>query len=354
MKRTWSIVCAVLTAACGDAGSDDATKSEASCGINTAYAGDDACLVPPPPDEGMQIHVGPKDYQDAADVDTFLLEPGGESSECWTVHTPNDVDVYFQTYELRGRPGTHHIINTMYRTELADGGFGPCQDPGTGTNPDILANLPSASRAHMPRLAVAPENQGIAQLVPARAPIQADMHYFNTGSEPILREFWLNLYFVPAAQVTDSPDLIRGMGGLSWNATPIAPGTRQVYSYACPIESDGRILSLFGHTHAHGLRETAFIRRASGDRQKVFEQYDYQEPQMFQYDSIATNPSFSTSSPGAHSGPLEVFAGDALEWECEVDNNTDRGLTYTNDVFYGEMCNIWGQSVGVVIDCIMP
>jgi hypothetical protein len=242
----------------------------------------------------------------------------------------------------------------MYRTELADGGFTSCRDPGVGADPDILDNLPSASRPDIARSAVAPENAGIAQLVPARTPMQADMHYFNTSTGSVLREFWLNLYFVSAERVTDSPRLIRGMGGVSWNVTPIPPGTRQVYAYSCPIEGDGRILQLFGHTHAHGIRETAWILRGSGQRQKVFEQYDYQDPQIFNYDSITTNPAFSENAPGAHSGILEVTSGDVLEWECEVDNDTDRGLMYTNDVFYGEMCNIWGQTVGSTIDCVLP
>ena len=53
------------------------------------------------------------------------------------------------------------------------------------------------------------------------------------------------------------------------------------------------LIQLLGHTHAHGIRETAHIRRANGERVKVFEQYDYLEPQIFMYDSLTQNPMFS-------------------------------------------------------------
>jgi hypothetical protein len=189
--------------------------------------------------------------------------------------------------------------------------------------------------------------------VPARAPSQADLHYFNATDQPILREFWLNLYLIPKESVKENPIQIRGMGGLSWNTSPIPAKTRKVYAYSCPITSDGRIVNLLGHTHAHGVRETAWIRHASGDRAQVFEQYDYRNPQIFYYDSIARNPAFSADQPGALSGLLAVKAGDVLDWECEVNNDSAVGLTYTNHVQTGEMCNIWGDSVGPKINCVL-
>jgi hypothetical protein len=34
------------------------------CGLDTGYAGDENCILPPPPDKGFQLHVGPDDYDD--------------------------------------------------------------------------------------------------------------------------------------------------------------------------------------------------------------------------------------------------------------------------------------------------
>ena len=53
-------------------------------------------------------------------------------------------------------------------------------------------------------------------------------------------------------------------------------------------------------------------------------------------------------------GILNVKAGDSLDWECHIVNDSDVGLTYMNEVKTGEMCNLWGKSVGPLINCVIP
>ena len=51
---------------------------------------------------------------------------------------------------------------------------------------------------------------------------------------------------------------------------------------------------------------------------------------------------------------LEVQSGDALDWECHVINDSAVGLDYSNHVTTGEMCNMWGASVGIPkLDCVL-
>ncbi|MFI5306226.1 MAG: hypothetical protein ACHQ53_02675 [Polyangiales bacterium] len=323
------------------------------CNIDSGFPDDNACLLPPSPDEGMQIHIGPTDYKDSAQINKFIFHPGQEASECWTFHTPNTDKVYYQTFVLSGRAGTHHIIDTMYSVQLTDGGFSMCLDGGTGMSSSIIDNLPGASKAYMPRGNVAPENADLGRSIPPNAASQADMHYFNFTQGDILREFWMNIYFVDASQVKQEGTQIRGMGGFSWSYMPIAPGTDKTYSYSCPITADGRIVSLLGHYHSHGKQFTASIKHADGQVDKVFEMYDYLDPAIFQYDSITTNPMFSDSAAGAVSGILNVKAGDTMLWDCHIINDSMVGLTYTNAVKTGEMCNLWGESVGPKINCLL-
>lgn len=325
-----------------------------ACNIDSGFPDDNACILPPAPEEGMQIHIGPTDYKDSDQINKFTLKAGQETESCWTFHTPNDKKIFYQTFVLSGRSGTHHIIDTMYKVEMTDGGFTMCSDGGTGTNSNIIDNLPGASKPYMPRVPVAPENADIGRAVPPNTPSQADLHGFNFTDKDLLREFWLNIYYVPEAQVKQEATQIRGMGGLSWNSMPIAPGTDKTYSYKCAVPSDGRIMSLLGHYHAHGKQFTASIQRASGEVQKVFEMYDYLDPAMFQYDSITTNPDFSATAGGAVSGILEVHAGDTVLWDCHVVNDSMTALRYVNQVKTGEMCNLWGQSVGTKINCLVP
>jgi hypothetical protein len=320
------------------------------CNLHTKFPGDDACLGVPDPDKGFQIHIGPDDYDDPAQIAKFSMKPGAESSECYMKKMPNMTEVLYLVYELSGRPGTHHIINTLRADDLPED-WGRCVSfaPG-GSN---LGSIGGASKSHMPPMPIAPENENLGIPLAAHIQAQHDMHYFNLTDAPILREFWMNLYYVKADGDTIRPNRIAGLGGLGWNTSPILPGVHTVFSYECPISADGRIIQLLGHTHAHGIRETAHIRHKNGERMKVFEQFDYLEPQIFMYDSLTRNPAFADGQAGAKTGLLEVVAGDVLEWECEVNNDSKTALRYVNEVKTGEMCNIWGMSVGPAISCFL-
>jgi hypothetical protein len=198
----------------------------------------------------------------------------------------------------------------------------------------------------MARSAIAPEYAHVGRTLPPNTILSADMHYFNFTDKEIVREFWLNLYAPAAGAVTQQADIIRAYGGLIWNREPIMPGTDQVYQYECPISGNGSIMTLIGHYHAHGKRLTASLKRASGQIDRVFEMYDYLDPAVFDYNSVTANPSFTASTAGAVSGPLMVASGDVLQWECHIINDGNVPLRYTNEVKTGEMCNMWGYSVG--------
>jgi hypothetical protein len=287
-----------------------------------------------------------------AQIETFLFQPNEESSECYMQKTPNAEEITYLQWEFSGRPGTHHVINTLWATAKPDG-WGTCEQNFFGPQSGRIGSLGGASRPYMPPMPIAPENEGLGVALGPNVQGQFDMHYFNLTDKPILREFWLNVYFKDPATVKERPIGIMGLGGLAWLLTPIQPGAHQTYTYECPMDTDGRVIELLGHTHAHAIRETAWIKRAGGGEMlKVFEQFDYLEPQIFYYDSVQQNPAFSESSPGAFTGILDVKAGDALVWECEVHNDSMSPLRYVNQVQTGEMCNIWGSTVGPTLSCI--
>jgi hypothetical protein len=321
------------------------------CGLNTGYPSDDACISAPAAEEGIQLHVGPKDYKDEAEIAKFVMAPGEESSECWTFHAQNTEKVWYQTSLLSGRAGTHHIINTMYdEATYPDAPFARCGDSTKATG-----SLPGASKAYMPRTHVAPEYEHVGRSLSPKATVQSDMHYYNFTEKPLLREYWMNLYYAKAEDITQEADQIRGMGGFSWNQTPIAPGTDMVYKYSCPVKGEGFILNLLGHYHSHGKRFTASIQRAAGGTDKVFEMYSYLDPATFEYNTVVKNPNFAENTAGAVSGQLAVHNGDTVLWECHVVNDSDVGLRYINEVKAGEMCNLWGASLGIEkLNCLIP
>ena len=304
----------------------------------------------------MQIHIGPKNWDDPEEVAKYVMKPGEESSECFTVTTPNDKTIHYQTSTLSGRAGTHHIINTLYK---GDGslpeGSAKCIGEGGGDMANSLGSLQGASKPYMPRLVVAPEYAHVGRAIPAHTRVSSDMHYYNFTDHDIVREYWLNIYFAKDEDITEEASQIAGLGGFSWNRTPIPPMTDKTYSYSCPIKGNGHILMLLGHYHAHGKHFTASLtRKASGKNEKVFEMFDYMEPAQFEYNTVVKNPTFAEGSAGALSGRLEVFDGDVINWDCHIVNDSDVALKYVNEVKTGEMCNLWGSSIGITpISCYL-
>lgn len=327
-------------------------RGTGSCvGLDSGFPGDEACLPAPEPGDGIQIHVGPADYKNVGD---YLFPAMLENSQAKNFITPNDADLYYQGWVVSARTGTHHIIDTCYMQTLdPNAPFGPALDPGIGSVPNSF-RIPGASKPYMPRSPVAPENASLGAKLPAKSNCQADMHYFNFTAMPVLREMWMNLYTKPQDQIMAEAQGIRGMGGTSWIFAPIPAGSRMVYKYQMPaqnVEADARIVSLLGHYHAHGVRFTAWLNDT-----KVFEMFDYNDPQIFYYNSVTKNPEFAPElmQPGATSGILSVKAGDILKWECDINNDGPTGLSYTNEVKTGEMCNLWGGAVGAKFDAVLP
>lgn len=339
----------------------DHTKDiRGTCNLNTGFPDDHACIAPPKPGEGFQIHVGPKNYDDPEEIAKFVIKPGEEKTECYTLRLDNEQELIYQTHTLSGRAGTHHIINSGWTGELPTDmftvGCGAAANPLDANAPMQTGLLPGASKAYMQRRPVAPEYADVARRIPAKALMTSDMHYYNFTDKDILREYWINVYFPPeGTEIKRFSEDIVAFGGLGWNLEPIQPGTDMVYKYECPIVGNGFITNLLGHYHMHGKRFGVSIKRANGTSEKVFEMYDPADPAVFDYNSITTNPTFSDVAPGATSGILPVSDGDLLQWECHIINDSNVALGYTNEVQTGEMCNTWGYTVGTQpLQCGLP
>jgi hypothetical protein len=207
----------------------------------------------------------------------------------------------------------------------------------------------------MARSKVAPEYEHVGRKLPAGAKLQSDMHYFNFTDKDIIREYWMNLYFAPPGKVTEYADILVGFGGTGWNEEPIQPGTDMVYNYECPFVGNGFLMNLLGHYHAHGKQFVGSIKRTDGTIEKVFEMFDYLDPAVYDYNSVTQNPPFSPNTSGAVSGQIPISDGDVLQWSCHIINDSDAPLAYTNEVKTGEMCNIWGYTVGTeALRCFLP
>jgi hypothetical protein len=322
-----------------DAKADESTIEKPAmdeCDLETSYAGDEFCILPPPADKGFQLHIGPEDY---ANPDAkYLLQPGEEVTSNFSATSTNDEKVFFYFRQFRMRPGAHHnIITTRGASDAAgtDGGR------RIGTVNALVEDNPKGN-------IIAPENQGVGIPLEAHSDINVSLHSINSTDKPLLREIWVNFWYRDPSEVTEPTEELFQAGGREGTRFAIGPREDTVLGpFRCNIEGDGRMLWFYGHRHANNVRFSAW--RIRGDQKDLFyEAYDWEETLVLEYASTVENPMADreTQIEGGWSGILDVKQGDQLEWECHVINKTDGTLRFTNNTFTGEMCIMDAELVG--------
>jgi hypothetical protein len=313
---------------------------DADPSYKTGLEGDEYCILPPDPAKGFQVHIGPSDY--AKPEAKYVLKPGDETNDNFPAMSGNESDVYYFYRQYRMRPGSHHLI-----VSKAGGTSSPF---GDGSRLGGSQNLAKDN----PELANVPEeNKDVGALLPAKTALSVNLHYINTTTKDLVQEAWINFWYKPEAEVKEKSVEMFAMGGLAMN---IQPGEHVVLGengkFSCQVTTAGRVLSLYGHRHASTLRFSAW-RKRNGVRELVYEDYDWHDPLVLEYNSTTTNQPHNpqTMSGGGHSGVLDLQPGDALEWECEVDNQTGVPLRFVNETLTGEMCILIGDTVGPKVGC---
>jgi hypothetical protein len=325
---------ALVAAACGQEGPGETATG---CRLATGYAGDDSCILPPDPTVGFQLHYGPTRYDDPTAVAEFLLAPGQEATDCVYVKTPNATSVFTHEYHARMRPNSHHLV-LFGLDEAADDGHRAC---GLGAKSRYLAGAQSV-RLDIPdpTQAQAPEDDGAAMLLLASTQVALQLHFINTTDHPILREAWVNFVYSSPDEVKLLIDPIFFIGGLGMN---IPPGTKTLIEGTATAPRDLRVMMLTGHRHAHASRFSAW-KVADGERTLIYEDYSWHDPLVLNLNSVVHNPvaDAAMATSGGASGDLFLHAGDRIDWECDVDNDTNAPLKFANEVFTAEMCNLFG------------
>jgi hypothetical protein len=337
MRRSFKLFCWVSAfgpVAFGCSGADappDHTAGENGCGLSTRWEGDELCIAPPPPEQGFQVHYGPSNYDDPNDFDKYLLDPGAETDIDVPMTAGNTNDIYFYKRQYRMRPGSHHLI-----VSTTGAGSTLSAERRLGGSQNVSKDNPSGD--------IAPENVGIGMLLSANANLNLNLHHFNVGAEQILREAWVNFWYVDPASVTQEAKEM-----FLWATGPsLAPGESTVVLGRRAIEQDGRVLTMYGHRHSNNVRFSAYRVRA-GTRELVYEDYDWEEPAVFEFNSLTTNPAPDPVDKiaGAYSGVLDLRVGDSLEWECEIVNARSITISFgQNEAITSEMCILVGDTVG--------
>ncbi len=315
-------------------------SAEACDDFETPYPGDEFCLRPPKKGTGIQLHVGPKSYDDPDDVEPYLVQPGEEVTECYFLKTSNTENEFYFPRKIRMRPGSHHLISYIIGEDVPDG-WGDCN---IGDRRGSFGGAETPIVDYPTNNIEAPENVGLGKVLPRNAQVKLELHHVNTTEEPILREAWINVYWKSRDDIDTYVQDMFMLGSLGVN---VPGGEHHVYHNACEISGETRIVDIFGHFHAHTTRFSAW-RVRDGKKDLFYEVFDYHDTPTIAYDSLTKNktPDRENLIPGGWTGELDIKAGDILEWECEVDNTSDKTLRYSNELYTGEMCNLFGTYTG--------
>lgn len=357
IDRAWVfgvLLVGAMVAACADDGGepaeqasdagasgDDAQRApKGPCDIDTGWAGDDNCLEPPDPQQGFQLHFGPQRYDDEAEIAKYILGPHEEKLLCTYVTTPNEVEAFYDDWKNTLRPGSHHMIVAIQNQPVEAAEAVPCGEGGLSS----LGLLGGNSTALEPFEETAPENEGLGRVVPPRAAVELQLHFFNTTDEPVLMEAWQNIYYKDPAEVTETAAPIEAMAGLGMS---VEPGTTEIIAGRIVAPQPLRVVDLYSHNHNHTLRFSAYLVRAGqSERTRIYESYDWEHPLYIALDSIHENDAGDPDNevPGGHTGELMLQKGDALEWECEIFNHDLAfPLTFANRANDAEMCILRGN-----------
>jgi hypothetical protein len=362
----------------------------------TRFAGDQYCILPPPPDKGIQVGVHPQgtDYfaqvsdGDMSGYDTdapeWVLPPGGENTVNYRSGADNpEPHNYYRTY-FRMRTGSHHDIITLHEAgkerEVWIENSGGEALPGLfdSSSGKLIASLGGEQRPddNTPVSLDKPkEDAGLYLVWPANPTILYNMHHFNVTDQDILKENWANLWW----EEDDATTRISWFMGLDLDQVSnlsVAPGETKDLHYTFAIDAPARMVRVFGHRHAWTSNFSSWIEHDDGKVDLIYQSFNWTDMPTYRYDSMAKNPPLNPDarSDGATSGVLSLDKGDTLHFNCHIAftdkraNTVDAPTTpedigmlhFSNQAFDGEMCiefgNITGTSIGrpVASDAPVP
>ena len=294
------------------------------CGLDTQWAGDEYCILPPPADQGFQLHIGPSNYDNPEPE--YVLQPGEENVVNMSAVSGNEQDVFYYYRQYRMRPGSHHVIVQV------DG--------------RRIGGIQNLARDEPENGMIAPEDQGVGLELKARSTMNVNLHYYNFTDKPSIREVWVNYWYKDAESVTDVSRPIYSMTGV----TAAVAHSHVVVGATCPVTGDGRVLNLYGHRHLNNVRFSVW-RTSGGQRDLVFDDYNAEHPGFMAYNSLTMNPAPDPMAKilGGASGILELKDGDTLDFDCEIINNTDKNFRGLNEAEDDEMCIMIGDSVSAQV-----
>jgi hypothetical protein len=333
--------------------------------FETPFPGDEYCILPPPPELGFQLGVHPGGntgywdkmwagdysfYEDTSLTGEYVVLAGDEKLQNYLVdfQGPTEERYYYRRY-FRGRYGSHHGTVTFTGAPVTEG----WQD---NADRSIGSSLVTVQNAYtdIPQntLDVSPEEKGIGLKLPVNSGLNMNLHHFNSTDAPMLRENWINAWYMPKEAVTRQVQGVLIAAPVNFPIGMVLDSEGSATAF-----SETHVLSLWGHRHAWTTRFHAWVVRADGSEELVYDSHDWYDMPTFSYNSVAKNPEPGKGLDGASTGPLVLQPGDEMHFNCHVETTQERAdeigvslptapITWANEARTAEMCLLNGETTG--------
>jgi hypothetical protein len=344
----------------------------------TPYRGDEYCILPPPPDKGIQVGFHPQGDQYWAQISKkdlsgyrnmpaeWVVRPGGEETKTYHAVAPNPTPKkYYRTY-FRMRTGSHHNIITLHNSKEPSGwdrtlgeALPAFFDPTAGSISGILGGQERPDDSTPVTLERPPEDQGMYTPFPVNPNIHYNTHFFNTAREPALKEGWVNVWWEDTG--TRYTGYFMGLNFGQVASMNIPPNSVRDLHYVFTPPGPVRVVRFFGHRHVWTPNFSSWVERSNGTIEMVYQSFNWMDMPTYRYDSIVKNPvpDHTRRIDGATSGILQLNRGDKLHFNCHIEYTDARAqeegapsprsngnLRFANQALTAEMCIGYGTTVG--------
>ncbi len=259
-------------------------------------------LIKPAADQGFQVA-----------TPVFQLDPGQEVFKCYHVTFPNSGEFDVGDWESVMAKGSHHFI--LYKTDNDFSASGTLDSFGCVNAPTGGAWIYSSAVPHTHLSMPA----GVAMPLASAQKVQFDMHYINTGSDPLQAHVTLNVNKVTGTQFE------RAQSQVSFNTSiNIPPNGMQTVGGDCTPAAGGKYFMMLTHTHRRGIDASITRKLANGQMGEVLvHTTNWDSPQNILWE----NPPY-----------LTFQAGEKFHYQCQYKNDRSTNTTVGTSAANNEMC----------------
>lgn len=215
-------------------------------------------------------------------VEPFTVAPRFERELFVFRRAATTTDLYVRRIQFRMRPNSHHFVVYGFNSTIPSylvPGYDAVRDIRNPDGSMNVTNMVTMGYHIFFGGSMQPEfayefPAGVALKVPAGTGLDLNVHYANRSDAPISGEAAVNLYTVPAAQVTK---VARTLNWANQSIT-LPSGQRTTLEKTFTVTDSTTIFALTSHTHRLGERFLIQVVGGPRNGETIYENTDWEHP----------------------------------------------------------------------------